>query len=200
MSGWWDSLVLTFVPLFVALDAIGNLPFVMALTEGMPPRERRRTVNIAIIGATLVGLGFLFLGRFILSVLGIAFGAFAIAGGIILLVLSVKHMTTGYWVELEKEDTVAIVPIGTPLLVGPATITTLLLLSSQFHIGFVLASFILNMLLSWVIFRAGAQIMRFLGQGGLRAVSRVLDLLLAAIAVSMVIRGLSEVGIIRLAG
>lgn len=191
--------VLTFVPLFIVIDALGNLPFVISLSEDMAKWERRKMIHIAIITATAVGLIFLFFGQFILKVMGISVGAFAMAGGLILLVLSVKYMTTGHMVQVVKEEMVAVVPIGTPLTVGPATITTLLLLATQFPIYMVLISFALNMVITWGIFMLSNLIVRFMGLGGLRAVSRVFSLLLAAIAVSMIIHGLSLVGIIDIA-
>jgi multiple antibiotic resistance protein len=200
MPNWLQSFVLTFVPLFIVIDALGNLPFIISLSEGMSTQKRRKMVHLATITATIVGLVFLFFGQFILNVLGISFGSFAIAGGIILLVLSVKYMTTGRMVEIIKEDMVAIVPIGTPLIVGPATITTLLLLAAQFKLYMVLLSFALNLLITWAIFLQSNRIVRFMGEGGLRAVSRVFSLLLTAIAVSMIIRGLDMVGIINLGG
>jgi multiple antibiotic resistance protein len=200
MHDWLQSFVLTFVPLFIVIDALGNLPFIISLSEGMSTQKRRKMVHLAIITATIVGLVFLFFGQFILTVLGISVGSFAIAGGIILLVLSIKYMTTGRMVEIIKEDMVAVVPLGTPLIVGPATITTLLLLATQFKLYMVLLSFALNLLIAWIIFLQSNQIVRFMGEGGLRAVSRVFSLLLAAIAVSMIIRGLGMVGIISIGG
>jgi multiple antibiotic resistance protein len=188
------------VPLFIVIDAIGNLPFVISLSEGLATRERRKMIHIAIITAAIVGLAFLFFGRFILRVLDIRVGSFAIAGGLILLVLSIQYMLTGHMMPVIKEEMVAVVPIGTPLTVGPATITTLLLLAAQFDLYMVLLSFILNLLITWAIFMLGNQIVRLLGQGGLRAVSRVFSLLLAAIAVSMIIRGLNLLGILSVTG
>jgi len=195
-----NSFILTFVPLFIVIDALGILPFVISLSEGMSTRERRKMIHVATMTAAIVGLAFLFLGQFILNVLGISVGSFAIAGGLILLVLSIKYMTTGRMVELIKEEMVAVVPIGTPLTVGPATITTLLLLAAQFPLYMVLLSFALNLLITWVIFLQSSYIVRFMGQSGLKAWSRVFSLLLAAIAVSMIIRGLSMVGILGVAG
>jgi multiple antibiotic resistance protein len=200
MHDWLQSFVLTFVPLFIVIDAVGNLPFIISLSEGMSPPERRKMVHVATITATIVGLAFLFLGQFILNVMGIRVGSFAIAGGIILLVLSIKYMTTGRMVELIKEEMVAVVPVGTPLTVGPATITTLLLLATQYSLYMVLLSFALNLLIAWAIFLASNQIVRFIGQGGLKAWSRVFSLLLAAIAVSMIIQGLGMVGILKITG
>ena len=200
MTGYLQSFVMTFVPLFIVIDAFGNLPFVISMGEGIPQRERRKLVHLAIITATVVGLVFLFFGQFILKVLNISVGSFAIAGGIILLVLSIQYMTTGRMVTTIKEEMVAVVPIGTPLTVGPATITTLILLALQYPLYMVLISFALNMLITWLIFLVSQRIAGFMGEGGLRATSRVFSLLLAAIAVSMVIRGLNLVGIISTAG
>jgi multiple antibiotic resistance protein len=128
--------------------------------------------------------------------MGISVGSFAIAGGLILVVLSITYMTTGRMMQVIREEMVAVVPIGTPLTLGPATIATLLLLATQFPIYMVLVSFALNMLIAWAIFMVGRRIAHFLGQGGLKAVSRVFSLLLAAIAVSMIIRGLEMLNIL----
>ncbi len=196
----WQNFVMTFVPLFIVVDAIGNLPFVITMGEGKQKREQRRMVHLAIVTATAVGLVFLFFGQFILKVLDIDVGSFAIAGGIILLVLSIKYMTTGHMVAVAQEEMMAVVPIGTPLTVGPATITTLILLALQYPLYMVLISFALNMLVTWVIFLLSQRIAAFMGEGGIRATSRVFSLLLAAIAVSMVIRGLTLTGIITTGG
>ena len=200
MNNWLQSFIWTFVPLFIVIDALGNLPFVVSLSEGMSTHERRKMIHVATMTATIVGLAFLFLGQFILSILGISVPSFAIAGGLVLLVLSIKYMTTGRMVEVIKEDMVAVVPIGTPLTVGPATITTLLLLVSQFKLYMVLLSFALNLVIAWVIFLQSSQIVRFMGQGVLKAWSRVFSLLLAAIAVKMILQGLSMVGILNVGG
>jgi multiple antibiotic resistance protein len=205
------NFVLTFVPLFIVIDAIGNLPFVIAASEGMTGRERFRMINIAITTAAIVGLAFLFLGQLILNAMGISFGSFAIAGGLILLALSIRYMITGHMVESAAEETrelVGVVPIGTPLTVGPATITTLLLLVKQqqgtppqqeFPLYMILISFALNLFIAWIICLAGTRIVAFLGRGGIKAVSRVFSLLLAAIAVSMVIKGMEILGVLHLA-
>jgi len=192
----WQDFVLTFLPLFIVIDAFGNLPFVISMGEDMIKQQRRKMVHFAVLTATIVGLIFLFFGQFILKVLDISVGSFAIAGGLILLILSIRYMSTGHMVTTVKEEMVAVVPIGTPLTVGPATITTLLLLAVQFPLYMVLISFAVNMLITWIVFLLSQKIAGFMGQGGLRAVSRVFSLLLAAIGVSMIIRGLNLTGII----
>lgn len=196
MAGFWHDFILTFIPLFIVIDAFANLPFVISAGQGMQRRQQRKIVHFAILTATIVGLIFLFFGQFILNVMDIKVPEFAIAGGIILLVLSIRYMITGHMVTVVREEMVAVVPIGTPLTVGPATITTLLLLVGRFPLWVVLVSFVINMFITWIIFLLSQRISSFMGQGGLTAISRVFSLLLAAIAVSMVIGGLQTLGII----
>jgi multiple antibiotic resistance protein len=199
----WEAFVLSFIPLFIVIDAIGNLPFVLSMSEGLPTRQQRRMVNIAVVTATIVGLAFLFFGRAVLNAMKIHVGEFAFAGGIIVLALSINHMLTGHFTATtSKEEMVAVVPIGTPLVVGPATITTLLFLTDvqKYALYLVLLAFVLNLAITWTVFRLGFQFARFLGQGGLMAVSRVFNLLLAAIGVSMMFQGLALLNIITLPG
>ena len=189
---------MTFVPLFIVIDAVGNLPFVITLSEGLNRVERNKMINTATATAAIVGFFFLFVGQLLLRIMGISVGAFAIAGGIILLVLSIQYMSTGRMVEIIKEEMVAVVPIGTPLTVGPATVTTLLLLATQYPIYFVLISFVLNIAIVYVTFVLSNQLIRILGQGGIKALSRVAALLLAAIAVNMVLRGFEMIGVLKM--
>ena len=198
MSSFFHSFILTFIPLFIVVNAIGNIPIVLSLSEGLTPQKRTQVINLAIVTATVVGLAFLFFGKFILDVMGISQGAFTIAGGLILLILSLRYLTVGRWMDIIKEEMIAIVPIGTPLVVGPATITTLLLLSTEYPLYIILLSLAINLLISWIAFIAANRIVGFLGKGGLSAVSQVFNLLLVAIAVSMIIKGLDLSGIINL--
>ena len=150
-SDVWQSFILTFVPLFVVIDAVGNLPFVISLSDEMSAKERSVMIRSAVITAAVVGFFFLFLGKVVLNAMGISVGSFAIGGGVILLILSVNYMIGGRSIDVIKEEMVAIVPIGTPLTVGPATIATLLLLATQFPIYYVVISFALNILIVWGI-------------------------------------------------
>ncbi len=191
-----DQIVLTFVPIFVVVDAMGTVPVLISISEGISHQQRNRLINLAALTATLVGLVFLFVGKVILSLMDISLGSFAISGGLVLLLLSLRYMTTGHMVDIIHSELVGVVPIGTPLMAGPATITTLLLMNIQFPIQIVLISYILNMIAAWLIFRAGGLIARFVGRGGIIAFSRVFNMLLAAIGVNMIIRGLYLLNII----
>jgi multiple antibiotic resistance protein len=198
MKEFWQDFVFTFIPLFIVIDTLGNLPIVLAIGEGMTQVARHRMIHVAMITASVVGLIFLFFGKFILDAMNISVGALTIAGGIILFVLSIRYLLSGRLIKADREEMVAIVPIGTPLVVGPATITTLLLLSVDYPLGIVLLSLAVNLFISWIVFLSGTRIVHFLGKGGLKAFSQVFNLLLAAIAISMIIHGLELVGIVKL--
>jgi multiple antibiotic resistance protein len=178
MSSGPQAFLLTFLPIFIAVDAVGNIPFFVSLTEDMPRTERNRVAHIAIGTAAVLGLAFLFFGTLILDAMGISVGSFAIAGGIVLLVLSIRYIITGHIVDLLKEEMVAVVPIGTPLTVGPAVITTLLLLTREFYVPIVLGAFLVNMAIAWGAFILSGHIIRFFGQGGVKAVSKVFSWIL----------------------
>jgi multiple antibiotic resistance protein len=186
------ELALTFVPIFFAMDAVGNLPIFLALTQEIEPKHRRHAVHLATLTALGVGLIFIAIGKAIFSLLGIEVADFLIAGGIILLILAVRYLMTGKIVETEDSsasEMVGVVPLGTPLVVGPAVLTTLLSLTGQYRIVIVLSSFILNLAIQWVLFRQATRIVNFLGRTGVNAVSKIVMLLLAAIAVKMIRQG-----------
>jgi len=191
LLSWLRQAGLSFIPLFVAIDAIGTLPFILALVGELGPEARVRSLNYAIITAFGVGLGFLAIGKFVFSVLGISTDDFLIAGGGLLFVLSLRDLITGKAIEVSSESypTVGVVPIGTPLVVGPATLSTLLLLSSQYSLTAVFFALLVNLFIAWVIFRQGERVVNFLGEGGQKAATKIASLLLAAIAVKMIRRG-----------
>lgn len=181
---------LTFVPLFIAIDAISVVPIALSLSGQVTPRERTRMMNIAALTAAGVGLLFLFLGRLVLRLLGISVDHFAIAGGLTLMVLALRDLlSTEPEPVPRREEMVEVVPIGTPLLAGPATITTILLFSDLYGIGPVLLAFAANLLLAWVILHRAGAIVALLGHGGLIALAKVTYMFLAAIAVRMMVQG-----------
>jgi len=187
---------LSFIPLFIAIDAIGVLPFILSLTQDMNPAERPRTIRYAMFTAFALGLAFIGIGEGIFFLLGIAVGDFLVAGGIILLVLAIRHLITGKFVELQpsvSKQMIGVVPIGTPLVVGPAVLTTLLLITQEYFVPAVILAFVLNLAFAWLVFAQANRIARLLREPGLRASSQIASLLLAAIAVMMIRKGLIEI-------
>lgn len=184
---------LTFVPLFVAMDAVGTLPILLPLMQDMKPRERQRVVRLAMFTALGLGLGFVAIGKGIFLFLGIEVADFLVAGGLVLLILAVKEITAGRMIEAQASlgaELLGVVPLGTPLVVGPAVLTTLLILIDQYSMVIVVASFILNLAIAWVLFSQANRVVGFLGRGGVSAISKVVSLFLAAIAIKMIRQGL----------
>jgi multiple antibiotic resistance protein len=135
------------------------------------------------------------IGQFVFLALGITGNDFLVAGGLLLLILSVKDIATGKMIEAGAGQGygAGIVPIGTPLVAGPATLTTLLVLVSQYSAAMVLFSFVLNMAIAWVVFHQAERVTKWLGHGGLMAVTKIASLLLAAIAVRMIRQGITGI-------
>jgi len=190
-SGMNDLLhrfVLSFIPLFVALDAVGNIPFFLSLTDGIEPGERTRVANVSTLAAAAIALFFMLGGRFVLNLMGICVCDFRIAGGALLLVLSTHMLIAGKTVNVAPEE-VAIFPLATPLMAGPAVLTTTLLLVGTLGFVLTLFSLILNMAITWAVFRNAHRIELLITKQGAKAFSKVMEILLAAIAVMMIRSG-----------
>ncbi len=187
---------LTFVPLFVAIDAIGVLPILLPLTVNMDRRQRNRVIRLAMITALCLGLGFVAVGKGIFLLLGIKVADFLVAGGIILFLLAAKDIITGKMVseqDLAGGGVIGAVPLGTPLIVGPAVLTTLLILIEKYPIYMVIVSFVVNLAIVWLLIAQVNRVMGFLGQAGAKVISKIIGLFLAAIAIKMISQGLMEI-------
>jgi multiple antibiotic resistance protein len=177
------------------MDAVGTLPILLGLSETMVARERARMVRLAMLTALFLGLGFIALGKIVFLLMGIEVADFLVAGGLILFILATRELLTerrGEQVAADGE-LIGVFPLGTPLIVGPAVLTTLLLLIDRYSIGAVVLSFIINLTIAWLIFAQGNRIASFLGRSGLRAASKIAMLLLAAIAIMMIREGITEI-------
>ncbi len=185
--------LLTFIPLFVAIDAPGILPLYISLVDGIPEKEKKRIARQSVITAFLVALSFLFLGQFIFSLLGIKLEDFMIAGGVLLLILSISEMLRVKEKDITMSDTLGVVPIGTPLLAGPATLTTLVILAGTYSYPIVIFSLFLNLLIAWIMLDRAQLVIKIMGIHGIKAFAKVMALLLSAIAVSLIKRGLMKI-------
>jgi multiple antibiotic resistance protein len=190
MENWLNHLLLALIPIFVAIDPIGLVPVFLGLTEHLAPR-RRGIARQAVLTACTVSLVFMLLGRFIFRALSITESDFQVAGGLILIVIAVRELAGGPQQPSPATDDSGIVPIGMPLIAGPALLASLLILVDTVGWGPTLAALALNMALVYVLLRFSSGLLDRLGARGFRAVSKFIALLLAAIAVSMMRRGLS---------
>lgn len=182
-----------FIPLFVAIDPIGLAAIFLAMSAGVPIATRKKIANQAAWTGGGVALLFLLLGQSIFSALGITGNDFQIAGGLILFIIAARDLMHSAAEEPVKlADDFGVVPLGMPLIAGPASITTLILLAQTLGVWVTLAALAVNLVLVVLAFAWSDQLGRWIGATGMRAISKIISLLLAAIAVSMIRRGIAD--------
>ena len=190
MPGYLENFLKAFIPLFVAIDPIGLAAIFLAMGTNVPPARRKTIANQATWTGGLVALLFLFLGQTIFAALGITVSDFQIAGGLILFILAARDLIHSAAEEPAKlADDFGVVPLGMPLIAGPASITTLILLAQTLGTLITLAALGVNLVLVVLAFAYSNWIGARIGSTGMRAISKIISLLLAAIAVNMIRRG-----------
>ncbi len=192
-----------FATLLVVVDPPGVVPMFVALTKGETPARRRSILVRAVLIAFGAALFFLVAGRAVLSYLGVTVHAFSISGGILLFVAAMP-MLFGQRGGLQSPEStepsaghdIAVFPLAMPLLSGPGTIATILLLTSQAGgsmqklaaIGTAIAAVFLT---AFVTLYLGARLIRLVGEGGVDIATRVMGIVLAALAVQYVLNGVT---------
>jgi len=190
----YQNFLLAFIPLFVAIDVLGTLPLFLGLTEGITEKRRKRLVIDATLTALVISLAFLGSGKLLFSFLGITENDFRIAGGLVLLVLAINDLLfSSDTARKNPETTIGVVPIGIPLIMGPAALTTILILVDSYGTIWTVASIIINLIIVWTVFRNADQVLKILGKAGSRAFAKVASLFLAAIAVMMIRVGITGI-------
>ena len=190
MPVFLESFLKAFIPLFVAIDPIGLAAVFLAMGAGVPVERRKKIANQAAWTGGLVALLFLFLGQTIFAALGITVSDFQIAGGLILFILAARDLVHSAAEEPAKlADDFGVVPLGMPLIAGPASITTLILLAQTLGWMVTLVALVVNLVLVVLAFAYSDWLGRKISATGMRAVSKIIALLLAAIAVNMIRRG-----------
>jgi multiple antibiotic resistance protein len=190
MSGVAEKFLQAFIPLFVAIDPVGLAALFLGLGQGVMPQQRQRIARQATVTAGGVALLFLFLGATMFKALGITPSDFQIAGGLILFILAARDITQSAAEPGKLPLDFGVVPLGMPLIAGPALITTLLLLSETLGVRIALAALVANLVVVVLAFAFSDRLGRMIGTTGLRAISKIISMLLAAIAVSMIRQGL----------
>ncbi len=185
------DLIKATISLFIIVDPLGNLPILVSLTEKMDGEERKRTFQAATATGIILLLFFALLGEQILILFRISMQSFMIAGGILLLLIAMRMLLTGSWNgEGASQESVGVVPIAIPLLVGPGAITTTILNIRLFGVAVTVASVLIVFSVVWLTLRFIDQIHRLLGRSGSLIISRVMALIIAAIAVEYIIEGI----------
>jgi multiple antibiotic resistance protein len=191
----------SFLPLFVAVNVLGILPMYLGLTETMTTAERRRLTFLAVATATIIAVLILVAGQLVFSLLGITVNDLRVGGGLILLVLSISNLIFGDYrrrdprqgeEDLGKEDVaeIGVVPLGIPLIMGPAAITSILVSREAFGYLPTTVSLVLNMFLVFLFLAFAPLIGRVMPSSVSRAVAKVASLFLAAISVALIRAGI----------
>jgi len=192
-----------FATAFTIIDPVGMIPLTLASTRQSTPSERARIVNQAVVVAAIIVLFMGLIGRPFLDSLGITLPAFMIAGGILLFLIAIDMLfarkTGAKRTEEEEQDAAAVdnpavFPLAIPMIAGPGTIATVLLLISLAHgdhlkLITIFGAYAAALIATWLCMRSAGMLLRVIGRTGIHVVTRVLGIILAALAVQFVING-----------
>ncbi|MBU0716589.1 MAG: MarC family protein [Verrucomicrobia bacterium] len=186
------NFLLCFIPLFTAVDAIGTLPIFLGLTGGVPPARLNKIIIQSVITALVVAIIFVIVGKSLLHYMGISVGDFLVAGGGLMFILALKDLviSNGSEQQIHDHDTLGAVPLGVPLIVGPGVLAATLVLQAQYGLWMTILATVANIFLAGIAFWQSRWIGRILGKAGSKAFSKIASLLLAAIAVMFIRRGI----------
>ena len=185
MEQFWHA----FIPLFVAFDGVGVLPVFLSLTHRLPPTVRRLAAQQAVMTAFLVTLIFALISSHIFELMGLQFADVMMAGGAILIVLCLRDLLLPSDREADEQASPGMVPLGVPLLAGPAVLTTVVLVKDQLGWPVTLLALVANMAVVWAVLGSSGQLMRWLGRQGSQLMSKVFSLVLTAYGVMLIRRG-----------
>ncbi len=184
--------------LFAIVNPIGNFPVFMDLMANWSAKKKAATLNLAPLIGLIILLAFTLLGQELLDAIHISFNDIKIAGGVILLVLSIRSLVFRLYsrAEVERQTTpeISAVPLAFPLLVGPGAIVTALLLQQKDGLGMAAFIVFLVFFMVWLALRFMVPLFRVLGDFGAKLISKIMYLILAAIAVKFIMTGILNYG------
>lgn len=170
-----------FMVLFAVIDIVGSIPIIVSLKQKFGKIESGKAAIVA--GALMIA--FLFVGKKILSFIGIDVNSFAIAGAFVLFIIAVEMILGLQIQKTEEVKSASIVPIAFPLIAGAGTLTTTLSLKAEYHDINIILGIILNCLLVYVVLKSANWIERKLGIGTLKVLEKVFGIILLAISIKL---------------
>ena len=204
MDTYVQFALVTFASVLFIVDPIAVVPTYLVITQGQSPAQRRVTARRACVAAAMILVVFALAGSRIFGLFGITMPAFRIAGGLILWLVAMDMLHgnrstqegAAEITEGQAKDDVAVTPLAMPMLAGPGAISTVMVLSGQARSTgqtlIVYSSIALTLFISWITLRLAEQLVKRMGQTGIRVMTRIMGLLLAAIAVQFVITGVRD--------
>jgi multiple antibiotic resistance protein len=195
-----------FATAITIIDPIGMIPMTLSATALDSPQRRRAVVDRAVLVAAAVMLVMGLIGRAVLGYLGITLPAFTIAGGMLLFLIAIDMLfarptgakrTEAEEREAREAENPAVFPLAIPMIAGPGTIATVLLLVGLAHgdrgnLTIVFAAYAAALLITWLCMRGSTLLLHAIGNTGVHVISRLLGIILAALAVQFVINGLLQ--------
>ena len=185
--------LLVFIPIFIAVDSLGLVPIFVSLTSDLSKKDRTKLIWTSTFTALFIAIAFLFVGRLLFQFLGITMSDFMVAGGIILFIIAIRDLLSqGHGGQIPGQ-TMGVVPLAVPLIVGPAVLTISLVLLNSFGIILTLFSLVANIFLCGLILHCASWLLKFLGQTGTHILSKIFSLLLGAIGIMLIRRGIESI-------
>jgi len=172
-----------FMVLFAVIDIVGSIPIIIDLRKKVGHIQSEK----ASIFAGIIMIFFLFLGKSLLSLIGVGVNSFAVAGAFILFFIALEMILgiTLYKEEDTNPMTASVFPLAFPLIAGPGSLTTLLSLRAEYHVENIIIAVVLNVFLIYIVLKTSAKIERFLGPNGISIIRKVFGVILLAIAVKL---------------
>lgn len=185
-----DTFLLSFIPLFVAFDVLGILPVYIKLTMSMDQPGKTKQLRDSLFTAFIISLLFVIVGNRVMTYLGISMKDFLIAGGIVIFITAIKDLITGHPETTPENEFYGVVPLGIPLLAGPAVLATSIIIWNQYPFYYYLISLILNILICALVLYFSGFVLKLLGRRVVDALSRVFSLIIASIAIMFIRKGM----------
>lgn len=186
LSDFW----LSFIPLFIAFDVFGVLPLYIKFIHKLDDERRRKNLRDSLLTAFFTALLFVVIGSKIMEYLGISIKDFLIAGGIVLFVIAAKDIIVGQSETLKDDEMYGVVPLGVPLLAGPAVLATSIIIRNNYGFLYFFVSLVLNLIICTIVLKFSQYIIKYLGKRFVEAMSKVFSLIIASIAIMFIRKGL----------
>jgi len=186
---FWKS----FLALFIIVDVLGNIPIFLSISARMTKTQRQKMLTRAVFASFWLLITFTLLGDFFFKFFGVSLDSFRIAGGILLLVISLKILLVGTWEEKQIDpESSGVVPIAFPLLAGPGAITQVIISTKQYGFLITFISILLVSIINYFVLKKIESIYKFMGKSGSVVISRLMSVMIAGISVDFIVKGISN--------
>ncbi|HVN96048.1 MAG TPA: MarC family protein [Syntrophorhabdaceae bacterium] len=184
-----NTFLFAFIPLFVAFDVLGILPIYIKFTLNLDSTTRNKHLRDSLITSFLTALIFVIIGNRVLTYLGISIRDFLIAGGIVIFITAIKDIVSDHTEPMQENEMFGVVPLGIPLLAGPAVLATSAILWNEYEHVYYMISLILNIVICGTVLKFSSLISKILGKRLIEALSKIFSLIIASIAIMFIRKG-----------